>query len=140
MPQYHLPMGTEPAQRTFAQLDSFTRGYIEAMFWTECNEDNEELASCTFHDLAPPALAKVIEECTAFQNANEEPLEACYAHETVDYDDERAGHDFWLTRNGHGAGFWCRDLGDDGDKLTAACKACGECYVHLGDDEKVHIG
>ena len=23
--------------------------------------------------------------------------------------DEYAGHDFWLTRNGHGAGFWDGD-------------------------------
>lgn len=28
------------------------------------------------------------------------------------------GHDFWLTRNGHGAGFWDRGLGEFGDILS----------------------
>ena len=27
-------------------------------------------------------------------------------------------HDYWLTRNGHGAGFWCRGLGDVGKTLS----------------------
>ena len=32
--------------------------------------------------------------------------------------EEQIGHDFWLTRNGHGAGFWDRGLGETGKKLT----------------------
>ncbi len=32
------------------------------------------------------------------------------------------GHDFWLTRNHHGAGFWDRNLGELGDKLTEISK------------------
>lgn len=27
-----------------------------------------------------------------------------------DWNEEQIGHDLWLTRNGHGAGFWDRDL------------------------------
>ena len=44
------------------------------------------------------------------------------------------GHDFMLTRNGHGAGFWDRGLGDLGDRLTAAAKAYGEQMVVVGSD------
>lgn len=33
---------------------------------------------------------------------------------------EQLGHDFALTRNGHGAGFWDRDLGQIGEDLTNA--------------------
>lgn len=36
--------------------------------------------------------------------------------------EEQIGHDFWLTRNGHGSGFWDRDLGDIGTQLTATAK------------------
>ena len=39
------------------------------------------------------------------------------------------GHDLWLTRNGHGAGFWDRkelEEGDLGDKLTAIAKGMKE--------------
>lgn len=55
------------------------------------------------------------------------------------YDEHQAGIDFWLTRNGHGAGFWDRDLGEIGDKLTAAAETYRELGVYLGDDEQVHL-
>ncbi|MEK6884016.1 MAG: hypothetical protein AABY22_30580 [Nanoarchaeota archaeon] len=32
---------------------------------------------------------------------------------------EQIGHDFWLSRNHHGAGFFDRNLGEVGDKLQA---------------------
>ena len=52
--------------------------------------------------------------------------------------EERAGHDFWLTRNGHGAGFWDRGLGDLGDRLSAAAKVYGECDLYPGDDGLIY--
>lgn len=36
--------------------------------------------------------------------------------------EECFGHDLRYTTGGHGAGFWDRDLGDLGERLTAACK------------------
>ncbi len=42
---------------------------------------------------------------------------------------EQCGHDFWLTRNGHGAGFWDRGYGEDGNKLTALCEQFGESDI-----------
>lgn len=36
---------------------------------------------------------------------------------------EQCGHDFILTANGHGAGFWDRGLGERGGRLTEA--TCG---------------
>ena len=44
------------------------------------------------------------------------------------------GHDFMLTRNSHGAGFWDRGLGELGDRLTAAAKVYGEQMVVVGSD------
>lgn len=43
---------------------------------------------------------------------------------------EMCGHDFWLTRNGHGAGFWCRDL-EHGRELTDAAHKCGELNPYV---------
>lgn len=37
---------------------------------------------------------------------------------------EQIGHDFWLTRNGHGAGFWDRGI-KHGDALTKLSKVFG---------------
>ena len=52
--------------------------------------------------------------------------------------EEQFGHDFWLTRNGHGAGFWDRGLGELGDKLTEWCKPYGSVDLFVGDDEFLH--
>ena len=38
-------------------------------------------------------------------------------------------HDYWLTRNRHGAGFWDRGLGDLGDRLTELAHNDGEYHV-----------
>lgn len=48
----------------------------------------------------------------------------------------QAGHDFILTANHHGAGFWDRGLGDAGDTLTEAAHPYGEIvaeFVLWGD-------
>src|SRR5712692_4625844 len=100
MPAFIMPLSSIDEVRTFNSLDEFTRGYIEAMFWTECNSDSEpELEDATFDDLAPETLTHIIADCASFQNMPDSPdndsdLEA-YAY---DYSLAYAGHDFWLTR------------------------------------------
>ena len=49
------------------------------------------------------------------------------------------GHDLWLTRNGHGAGFWDRGYGPDGDRLTELCKPMGSDDAYIGDDGTIHL-
>lgn len=51
---------------------------------------------------------------------------------------EQVGHDFWLTRNGHGAGFWDRGTGAVGDALTKLAKPYGGCDLYVGDDGRVY--
>lgn len=43
-----------------------------------------------------------------------------------DMDPGQVGHDFVLTRNHHGAGFWDRGLGEKGDRLTKNAHPYGE--------------
>ena len=52
---------------------------------------------------------------------------------------ELAGHDFALTRNGHGTGFWDRGLGEMGDMLTEECKPYGEHRVIIDVDNDDNI-
>jgi hypothetical protein len=54
-------------------------------------------------------------------------------------DDDMIGHDIWLTRNRHGAGFWDRGYGEIGDKLTDLAQDLGEVNLY-GHNGKVHIG
>lgn len=56
---------------------------------------------------------------------------------------EQVAHDFVLTRNGHGTGFWDRGLGAVGLRLTDAAKAYGSANAALiaawkDDDGEIH--
>ena len=151
------------------QLDKFTRGYIEAALWSSTAygslqeqlddpPDAEGQHRGTFDssfqhlnydesDLSPELLAHIIEDCAAFQRDQAEDLELAYArysHASEWTHEEQAGHDFWLTRNGHGAGFWGRGLGDVGERLSKAVRVYGEenWYVDrtgMADDDEAGV-
>ncbi len=54
-------------------------------------------------------------------------------------DDERMGHCLWLTRNGHGVGFWDGRYPRMGARLTRIAKAMGPCEFYVGDDGKIYM-
>jgi len=54
---------------------------------------------------------------------------------------EMFAHDFWLTRNGHGSGFWDSECwGEFGEFLTKKSKDQKESYAYIGDDGLVYFG
>ena len=83
-------------------------------------------------DIAPETLRKMVNDCIAFQRANEALLGASGLGA------ELAGHDFWLTRNHHGSGFWDEDIGDVGRKLSETASSYGECNLYIGDDKRIY--
>src|SRR5262245_47334868 len=119
-------------------LDTFTRSYIEAALWSSTAyghpDDNGngnfdtsfQSANYDIDDLSPALLAHVIEDCANFQRQNAILLSIADYRRAEYSDSELAGHDFWLTRNRHGAGFWDRGLGAVGQALTDAAHAYGE--------------
>ena len=57
-----------------------------------------------------------------------------------DIDESDIGHDLWLTRNGHGSGFWDRGYDNDiSDILTNAAKSLGSAYLFLNEQGKINI-
>jgi hypothetical protein len=113
-------------------LDTFTAAYIEAVYFTETGDGDQPSGEI---EMSSELRDAIIAECAEWQVDNAKLLAEAY--ERVGYDEARAGHDFWLTRNGHGAGFWCRDEleGDSlGDRLSLAAKAAGVHEVYEGDD------
>lgn len=96
-------------------------------------------ANYSADDIAPETLQRMTEDCEAFQRDNSE-----YLNEVSDLcDDSRAGHDFWLNRNGHGSGFWDEYNGDNAPlraafrNLSDASKAWGSFDLYVGDDGKI---
>lgn len=113
-------------------IDKFTRAYIECALWSSTDDKDEPLdKNYSLYDLAPETLQEIIVDCLAFQET--------FAPLLADLDVEQCGHDFWLTRNHHGAGFWDRGLGEIGTKLTEAAHAYGSCDLYVGDDGKVYL-
>jgi hypothetical protein len=136
MPEFQMPFESNADLKTFQDLDEFTQGYLQALFFTECHSDNPELEDATFADLAPESLSDAISECAQFQADNKGPLNLAYSRGS--YDAAQAGRDYWFTRNGHGVGFWDRGLGHVGETLSDACRYA-EVDVYRGDDGKVHL-
>ena len=54
--------------------------------------------------------------------------------------DGHIAHDFWLTRNRHGAGFWDGDYPEpEATQLTDLAHTFGECHLYVGDDNKLYL-
>jgi len=51
---------------------------------------------------------------------------------------ERLGHDIWLTRNGHGAGFFDHNYDEDVEKkLIESGKSLGSKHIYINDENKI---
>jgi hypothetical protein len=119
------PRTKEAAVKTF---DRFTIAYVEAMLWSSTDLDGEPLDSkYSVYAFRLSDLLKIREDCAQFQIAYADRLDEAYES---DYDSSMAGHDYWLTRERHGAGFWDRGLGSVGKTLTVAAHAEGSCHVY----------
>lgn len=118
-------------------LDAFTRQYIETALWSSTDQGDDQGgepldANYTAADLADETLRRIVADCRAFQNVNADTL--------ADLDIETAGHDFWLTRNLHGAGFWDGDYAEPvAGILTESSKRFGETDLYVGDDGSLYL-
>jgi hypothetical protein len=125
-------------------FEDFVQGYETAALWsstdTITNEDGEEedVNLDDGYEVAEQTKAEFREDCKDFVDFAEPQLVAAMA--VNGYTAERAGHDFWLTRAGHGAGFWDRnELPQEiRDSLTQASKSAGSRDLYIGDDELVY--
>lgn len=130
--------------------EDFMRGYVEAILWVDTfverpGEDESESEDVRYWyqtpgrwwEDTPVDLADAADFWDRF----------AYVILSLDYGSrgeewhcaELAGHDFALTRNGHGAGFWDRGLGEIGDMLTDEAMAYGSHSVYISVDENDDI-
>ena len=128
-------MGDATADTYVLALD----GYLECALWSSYDLytgrpldelDTGALADETFDDMA----------CDVWRF-----LATCWGDVWEDFEidlsgiePEQLGHDLWLTRNYHGAGFWDRGLGEIGDKLTELAHSYGGVTLYIGDDGKIY--
>lgn len=117
-----------------AMPEGFFTAFIECALWSSTDNADESGGAplddnYDIDDIAPETLAELRKDCVDFWESNLADL--------GDLDDEQAGHDFWLTRNGHGAGFWDRGLGAKGERLSKASKVYGGVDLMVCADGKI---
>lgn len=127
------------------ECDKFTVAYIAAALWSSNDETTPQGGepldrNYDQFDFHPDAIAKIVADCKKFQEDNAHLLieDNCFhvGCSMIEY----AGHDFWLTRNGHGCGFWEKSDWEEeaGKALTEAANKFGECNIVIGDDGKLY--
>jgi hypothetical protein len=112
-------------------IDKFTEAYLTCALWSSNDDHGKALdIGHKITDLARETLKKHVADCAAFQKAHWDSIASDPGH---------AGHDFWLTRNGHGAGFWDGDWPEPAATvLTDAAEHYGEVYLYIGDDGLIY--
>jgi hypothetical protein len=104
--------------------------YLETALWAEGGDGNE-LDSKTINDIDERAKQASLKDIQTFiQQAQQQAPE-----ELANYDARALGHYLWLSRNGHGAGFF----DDNNDTLQNIARAMKTADIYVGDDGKVYI-
>lgn len=116
------------------KIDRKTRiamAYENAVYFTESGEID---APVTWE-------ADLSKEAVNHADAVAEAFLRCFPESSAPFEPEQLGHDLWLTRNGHGTGFWDREelYGDCGPRFTSFAENLGEAYAYTGDDGLVYI-
>ena len=122
--------------------DAFLSAYIEAALWSstyETDEREDNPLDDGEHELAPATRDAMLSDCADFLAYCEaEGIDAFPDYGRGDYSNaELSGHDFWLTHNGHGVGYWDRGL-ESGDVLTKAAETFGSVDLYVGDDGLIY--
>ena len=121
-------------------LKSFTAAYIEAALWSSTDNADDSGGEPLDRNYGESDISRKLRmdiehDCAGFYQTYEE------IWSDAGWSDEQAGHDFWLSRNGHGAGFFDRNFSGSsltGDALQKAAGAYGTFDLYIGDDGKVH--
>lgn len=124
------------------QIDSMVRHYLIAALWADSPEGANPR-------ITKQAIKSAKRDCMTFcQNVGYELLDEVILRHTDGYGQHpdcgkdfpvfaAMGHDLWLTRNGHGTGFWDREelkVDNLGEKLTKIARNLGEanCEFYRG--------
>lgn len=144
-------MTAEPITET--ETDEFFTAYVAAALWSSndnADESGGEPLDSNYgvDDIHPDTRAAMLADCRRFL---ESALPLIRRAEALADDDEwslpqgadcsvmeYAGHDFWLTRAGHGVGFWDGDWPDGiGEALDKLAESFGEYNLYVGDNGQI---
>lgn len=108
------------------------RSYLETALWSSADEGDEGLdANYSIDDVSFATKRQAVRDLHTFCRMAGELLDGLSPVVVA--------HDFWLTRNGHGAGFWDVDYPEEvGKALTELAHSFGSVDLYVGDDGLIH--
>jgi hypothetical protein len=115
-------------------LQQLVNSYCEAAIWTDEDrlKEDDPNVSMSIYNFSKDAAKEAFDDIEAFiRKVGEHAIEQSLG----EYGADQIGHDLWLTRNGHGAGFWDRDY-KFGELLTDVSKEMGEITIYINDNGK----
>lgn len=128
--------------------EAFFRSYVEAALWSSTDDEGEPLdRNFDRDDIGEATLAAMRADCEKFYAANSDAIHCDEAPTAEPWqgagipsrEAAMAGHDFWITRCGHGAGFWDGDWPEPfASQLDSAASAFGNVDLYIGDDGKIY--
>lgn len=121
---------------TDERIEEILTHYMICALWSSNNIDSEREEpldqNYSIADISDDTKEKMKADVTKFLTDNLEALNAS------GLEDKQIGHDFWLSRNGHGAGFFDHSLDKDiEDKLMEASRKFGTIDLFVNDDKKI---
>ena len=122
------------------QLEEFTQAVIGALYLTDTGDIDQPTSDA---ELNEETRLDLVADCRSFWRHY-----GCYImadtcecnRESGEYSKAaQAGHDFWLTRNGHGVGFLDGDWSEKyAEMLSDGAKSYGPFETFLGDDGRIY--
>jgi hypothetical protein len=108
-------------------MGSVLNQYLSTALWSSLGDDDVPFdRNFGVTDIYP---GSVIEQETILNSFLSEAWDLLDGLDLTD-----VAHDFWLTRNRHGSGFWDGDYPSDiGEKLTKLALQYGECHLFMDD-------
>ena len=95
-------------------FEQFLHSYVECALWT---------VGMSHRQLTKLAYARMVSDARQFWGTY---------HDLIECNPQQAGHDFWLTRNREGSGFWDGNWPEEKAKiLTEAAHKFGELSLYL---------
>lgn len=125
-------------------IDGMVQGYLDCQLWAGLDIDSGDDDNTPTYDenysvsdISESYIDAMREEFEQFVEAHPLAVKMFLNRTTVMgvmrnvHTPEQFGHDYYLTREHHGTGFWDRGLGDLGDYLTDISEyAGGAAYLH----------
>lgn len=133
-----------PKPRGHRASSDFTRGYIEAALWSSSDESDEQEGepldkNYTASDIDPKTMEAIEADCEDFVKRFGSLIEDDDSPAIEKWGRwDLAGHEFWLTRNGHGAGFGDGNFPKHDDELYEAAESYGSFELYVGDDGVIY--